>query len=74
MSSLSINTEARTQEIETKIRKIQLQYGTIIKNMKHQIFCEAAEFVKAQTKGITKLLTNEHHNIIEQFMRYKRNI
>ena len=40
--------------------------------MKHQIYGEAVEFVKAQAKAISKLLTKEHYKIIDQFFSYKR--
>jgi len=42
-----------------------------VRDLKPELYETACEFLLAQTKVITKLFTNTHHQLVQQFMDYK---
>ncbi len=60
------------EAFKKKVRQVQKQYDTIIKDMRNQVFDDAAKFVSSQAVDITAYLTKEHHKMIEQYYMYKQ--
>ena len=66
-----MESNAINSEVNKKMRKLQLYYNSLIKDIKPMIFHEAVEFVKAQASVLTRLLSKEHYKMIEQFLIFK---
>jgi len=54
-----------------KIRQIQTNFDRQVKQIKPIIFEKAVKFVKEQTQTATKLLTREHHKLVQRFIDHK---
>ena len=54
-------------ELKKRTSQIQMSYNTIIRDIKPCIFREAVDFVKEQAGAVTKVLSKEHHRIINQY-------
>ena len=67
----NMESNAINSEVNKKMRKLQLYYNSLIKDIKPMIFHEAVEFVKAQASVLTRLLSKEHYKMIEQFLIFK---
>ena len=63
------------KKIQKKFNHIMKQtisaHKTEIKNARKQALTEAMEFVRKNSKYISRVLTREMHHIINQFLRYK---
>ena len=60
-----VDTYGLDAEVNKKMRKLQMYYNSLIKDIKPMIFAEAIEFVKNQASILTKLLSKEHYKMIE---------
>ena len=67
-----------SHEFETQLdksrRQLKAYYNSLIRDLKPAIFGEAIAYVKSQTSHLTRILSNEHHNIINQYFAYKLSI
>ena len=77
---LSLDAEFKTLEDASReitkqrevIRKMKLQHGVVVKNMKSVLYKECIEFIKSKTSEATNLLSLEHHKLVSQFIDHKQ--
>lgn len=57
--------------LHKKLNKIEMGCMSKINDFRADVMYEAAKFIKKQLDSTTKMLSNEHHRIIEQFFFFK---
>ena len=74
MTSLAFGTVVQEQikaHIHKKLNKVENRCNTMIKDFKTEVMKEASVFITSKLEDVARVLTSEHHRIIEQFIFYK---
>ena len=67
-------TDEENRLLKKKNELMKKQYDTLIKNMKPIIFGEAVRFVKEQSNNLTRIVTNEHHRMLNNFLAFRADL
>lgn len=60
--------------LHKRLKVLENQCTNKINNFRAQVMAEAHVFIRKRMEATAKILTKEHHAIIEQFIEYKRQI
>ena len=58
--------------LDKKVAKIQQSFDKIVRDIKPFVFDQACDFLREQTKHVTKLLSRQHHHVVDQFIEFKQ--
>lgn len=51
--------------LDKKVGQIQLSFDKLVRDIKPFVFDQACAFLRQQTKHVTKLLSRQHHKILD---------
>lgn len=71
VSGKSPQSNSKNIDFDKKVKKLEKQYMNIVKTQRTAVFTEASQFVKKQSTHISRLLTKEHHKIIDQYFELR---
>ena len=60
--------------LHKRMKILEAQCMNKINNFRAEVMAEAHVFIRRRMEATAKILTREHHAIIEQFIEYKRQI
>ena len=64
-------TDLFKDQIDKKMHKLAVQFDRKVRDLRPELYDEVCQFLVNQTQIVTKLFTNTHHSLIQQFIEFK---
>ena len=70
-SEMILTDEGLRALLDKKVKLIQTGFDRKVRDMKPFVLEQACQFIREQTKTVTKMLTRTHHMMVSQFIEFK---
>lgn len=57
--------------LSKKLKKVEHRCLNHINSFRNEVMHEARAYIKNKLEATTKMLTNQHHNVIQKFLEFK---